>query len=243
MPFNDENLPCARATHNCARCHRTFGKKGLIQHLQYSAKHRVPCFPENCSRCGRSFSDTKALIQHLQKNRHHLKDLHHAACTGEFQLVDQLMRNEYADCPGDSHLHPKSQTGFTPMHCAAFGGHYECLKVMLSWSDGKPNVIDPKDGRTPVHLAALKGHANCLRLLLWNGGKLHLPDRKGDTPIDLAFDSYCLSEILFHLVGKCHVCFFSLSMYLSIYLSLSMFFFLLFAFVLYCPGDDGCVGS
>jgi len=110
------------------------------------------------------------------------------------------MRNEYANAPGDSH-HPsvKSQIGFTPMHCAAFGGHYECLKIMLSWSDGDPNVVDPKDGRTPVHLAAWKGHGSCLTLLLKKGGNLHLRDCKGDTPITLTWNDYCLSIILFHL--------------------------------------------
>ena len=157
--------------------------------------------------CGRSFSCTRALIQHLKNNRHHLKDLHHAACTGRFELVDTLMRCENADEPGDSHLRSsksvsKSQMGFTPMHCAAFGGHYECLKIMLSWSDGKPNVPDPKDGRTPVHLAAWKGHANCLKLLLMNGGDLHRPDFREDTPLSLASDDHCLSIILFHLAGK-----------------------------------------
>ena len=210
MPFIQKDLPCVKANHNCSRCNRTFtgvqtdSKESLIQHLEHSSKHRVAFVPENCARCGRSFSNTKALIQHLQNNRHHLKDLHHAACTGKFQLVDQLMRNEYADAPGDSHLpSSKSQTGFTPMHCAAFGGHYECLKIMLSWADGKPNVIDPKDGRTPVHLAAWKGHGGCLKLLLRKGGNLLLPDRSGDTPISLTWNHYCLSIILFHLAGKC----------------------------------------
>ena len=208
MPFVDKNSPCARAAHSCSRCNRTFSgytdsRESLIQHLKHSSKHRVCSVPENCARCVRSFCNTKALIQHLQNNRHHLSDLHHAACTGKFQLVGQLMRNEYANAPGDSH-HPsvKSQTGFAPMHCAAFGGHYECLKIMLSWSDGDPNVVDPKDGRTPVHLAAWKGHGSCLTLLLKKGGNLHLRDCKGDTPIALTWDHYCLSIILFHLAGK-----------------------------------------
>ena len=208
MPLLDKYLPCVRANHYCSRCDRTFSDKdSLIQHLQHNSKHSVRDVPESCRRCGRSFSGTRALIQHLKNNRHHLKDLHQAACTGRFQLVDTLMRCENADRPGDSHLRSsksvsKSQMGFTPMHCAAFGGHYECLKIMLSWSDGKPNVPDPKDGRTPVHLAAWKGHANCLKLLLMNGGDLHRPDQHGDTPFSLASDYNCLSIILFHLAGK-----------------------------------------
>ena len=205
MPFTSKDLRCVGATHNCSRCHRTFlgidSKESLIQHLR--AKHRLPYVPESCAHCRRSFSNTNALIQHLQNNRHHLKDLHHAACTGKFQLVNQLMRNESADVPGESHtMCSKSQTGHTPMHCAAFGGHNECLKIMLSWPDGDPNVVDPEDGRTPVHLAAWKGHGNCLSLLLRKGGDIFLEDYSGHTPMSLARDGYCFSLILFHVAGE-----------------------------------------
>lgn len=207
MPFINKDMPCVRAIHNCSKCNRKFtgkdSKESLIQHLEHSAKHKIPFVPESCNQCGRSFSDTRALIQHLQNNRHHLKDLHHAACTGKFQLVDQLLRNEYASSPGDSHLpSSKSQTGYSPMHCAAFGGHYKCLKIMLSWSDGDPNVVDPSDGRTPVHLAAWKGNGKCLRMLLRKGGDLRLPDYNGKTPKSLAHDPYCWSVIVYHLAGE-----------------------------------------
>lgn len=207
MPFTNKDLPCARATHNCSRCHRTFSgidsKESLIQHLEHNSKHHVSFVPETCGQCRRSFSDTKALIQHLKNNRHHLKDLHHAACTGKFQLVNRLMTNEYADAPGDSHQpSSKPQTGFTAMHCAAFGGHYECLKIMLSWPDGDPNVVDPVDGRTPVHLAAWKGHSKCLKLLLRKGGELQLRDDHGETPISLTQNANCWSLIFFHMAGE-----------------------------------------
>ena len=66
------------------------------------------------------------------------------------------------------------------MHCAAFGGHYDCLKLLLSQPQGKPNTADPVDGRTPVHLVCWKGHADCLKLLLGNGGNLHLRDHTGE---------------------------------------------------------------
>lgn len=208
MPFIDKDVPCVRAVHNCSKCNRRFtgrdSKESLIQHLQHSAKHQISrsSVPESCGHCGRSFSGTRALIQHLQNSRHHLKDLHHAACTGKFQLVDQLMRNEFADAPGDSHARSsKSQTGYTPMHCAAFGGHDECLKIMLSWPDGDPNVVDPSDGRTPVHLAAWKGHGKCLKLLLRKGGDLLLRDHKGNSPISLAPES-CLLVIMYHFAGE-----------------------------------------
>ena len=207
MPFIDKDEPCFRASHNCSKCNRKFtgkdSKESLIQHLQNSRKHNIPWVRESCNHCGRPFSDTNALIQHLKNNRQHLEDLHHAACTGKFQLVDELMRNGYANRTGDSHApSSKPQTGYTPMHCAAFGGHDECLKIMLSWPDGDPNVEDPNDGRTPVHLAAWKGHGRCLKLLIREGGDVRRPDRKGKTPLSLARGSSCLPIIFRHLAGE-----------------------------------------
>ena len=208
MPITDKDIPCVRAIHSCAKCNRPFKKKdskeSYIKHLEHSSKHKISkaSVPESCGQCGRYFSSTRALIQHLKKSRHHLKDLHHAACTGKFQLVEKLMRNEMADSPGDSHQPSKPQMGFTPMHCAAFGGHEECLTIMLSWADGDPNVVDPKDGKTPVHLAAWKGHGNCLRLLLKKGGDISRPDRNGNTPMSLAKDRYCMYIVGYHLAGE-----------------------------------------
>ena len=206
MPFEDKYRPCSRATHSCSRCNRTFPENdSYIQHLKHSSKHQSRNFPESCLRCVRTFTNTKALIQHLQHNSHHSSDLHYFACKGDFQNVDKLMTNYNANCCGDSHIPSNHQTGSTPMHCAAFGGHNQCLKVMLSWTAGMANVVDPKDGRTPVHLAAWKGHRSCLNLLLRYGGDLLLPDRDGVTPLDLISDHHCLLVILSHLAGKCHI--------------------------------------
>ena len=118
------------------------------------------------------------------------------------------MRNGYANLTGESHAQSsKPQTGHTPMHCAAFGGHDECLKIMLSWSDGDPNVVDPNDGRTPVHLAAWKGHGRCLKMLIRKGGDVRRRDRRGKTPMSLAGGSSCLQIIFQHLAGEFNLLF------------------------------------
>lgn len=212
MPFVVKDMLCSRATHSCSRCKRTFPEiDSYIQHLKHSSNHQYGNFAEICLRCVRTFTNTKALIQHLQHNSHHSSDLHHFACKGDFQNVNKLMTNHYANCCGDSHTYISSnhqmQTGFTPMHCAAFGGHNQCLKVMLSWTVGMANLVDPKDGRTPVHLAAWKGHRSCLKLLLRYGGNFLLPDHNRVTPLDLISDHHCLLVILSHLAGKCHMIF------------------------------------
>ena len=208
MPFVNKDKLCTRATYSCLKCCRPFTEiEDFIQHLKHSSKHQSQAqqIPESCSRCRRIFANTRALIQHLQHSSHHVGDLHHFACKGDFLKVSKLMTNYFANIRGDSHKPSNDQTGFTPMHCAAFGGHYKCLVVMLSWTDGKPNVVDPKDGRTPVHLAAWKGHMDCLKLLLKHGGELFLRDRSGATPLDLMPDHHRLLAMFTHFSGKRHM--------------------------------------
>ena len=211
MPFACKNSLCSSRTfNNCSICHRTFFDKASL--IQCSQQKR-----DTCERCERSSTEFKP-NWYLNSAQNNPKDLHHAACTGNFQLVAEFMRTEFSDQPGKSHLsRSKLQYGYTPIHCAAFGGHYDCLKLMLSHPDGKPNIIDPEDGRTPVHLACWKGHADCLKLLLSKGGNLYLRDHNRDTPISLARDYACLSIILLHLAGKwiwdTVLCYWKLSLY------------------------------
>lgn len=186
--------------HRCIRCNRTFfDKESLVkysrQHRQHMSEPSTLGKQEKCCKCELSSPHEFKPYWYLRPN-----DLHYAACTGNVQLVAKLMQNELSDQPGKSHrCCSKFQT---PMHCAAFGGHYDCLKLLLRQPQGKPNIADPVDGRTPVHLVCWKGYADCLKLLLSNGGNLHLRDHNGNTPIALAQDYACLSIILLHLVGK-----------------------------------------
>ena len=206
MPFSEKNLPCARSTYRCSKCERSFSEKeSFVQHLQNSKRHKVANAPCYCLPCVRSFSNKSALIQHLQKNGSHSNDLHFAACTGNYHATARFLVNQNADCTGESHLRSsrvQAQTGFSPMHCAAFGGHYESLKMLLCWPDGNPNIADPVDEKTPVHLAAWKGHANCLKLLLANGGDLTARDARGNTPLTLVEDPRCLTVVMYYLAGE-----------------------------------------
>ena len=87
------------------------------------------------------------------------------------------------------------------MHCAAFKGYSKCLKIMLSWPDGDPNIQDSIDGQTPVHVAARCGQLSSLKLLLNKGGSLHIKDKKKCTPIALAAQS-CMETILECLLNE-----------------------------------------
>ena len=194
MPFSDKNSPCVRCSPNvcCRDCNRLFSdSESLVQHLQQSLSHgeeQSLSGSYHCSICNKGFKSKNSFIQHLQKKLSHRRDLHHAACTGKYHFVVQLMRSQYANERGCSHRCGSNaeQIGFSPMHCAAFGGHKDCLTVMLNWDDGDPNVEDPSDGRTPVHVAAWKGNVECLRILLRRGGDPKLTDLEGGTALTLA---------------------------------------------------------
>lgn len=186
--------------HRCIRCNRTFFDKESL--VKYSRQIDNTCQNRPLSVNKKSAASADYLLLMNSNPDWYLRpnDLHYAACTGNVQLAAKLMQNELSDQPGKSHrCCSKFQT---PMHCAAFGGHYDCLKLLLRQPQGKPNIADPVDGRTPVHLVCWKGYADCLKLLLSNGGNLHLRDHNGNTPIALARDYACLSIILLHLVGK-----------------------------------------
>lgn len=211
MPFTSTKRQCARRCyqHRCPRCpgQEFPHSAALIRHLKKSCTHR---FQENstfeCATCNDEFGTKTGFIQHLRQKRIHKYDLHQAACCGRFQDVGKLIYSENADVTGASHLVKSDlllnyQLGTTPMHCAAFKGYSKCLRIMLSWPDGNPNVPDKVDGQTPVHIAARCGRASSLKLLLNKGGSLDIKDKNGVTPIDLA-NRHCMDVIIEHHIGR-----------------------------------------
>ena len=127
--------------HRCIRCNRTFfDKESLVkysrQHRQHMSEPSTLGKQEKCCKCELSSPHEFKPYWYLRPN-----DLHYAACTGNVQLVAKLMQNELSDQPGKSHrCCSKFQT---PMHCAAFGGHYDCLKLLLRQPQGKQTLLIP----------------------------------------------------------------------------------------------------
>ncbi|CAB3990702.1 ankyrin repeat-containing [Paramuricea clavata] len=204
MSFSNSLLPCTRCCgqYECVCCaKRTFPNSyALIKHLRKSFAHKEKNESFWCALCEESFQSKVGYILHLKQKRIHKYDLHQAACCGRFQDVGHLIHTEDADVTGASHkvkpANSPRQLGMTPMHCAAFMGYSRCLKVMLSWPDGNPNIPDEL-GQTPVHLAARRGRASSLRLLLDSGGNLGKRDKNGENPIRLANDDDdCMDVIL-----------------------------------------------
>ena len=74
----------------------------------------------------------------------------------------------------------------TPFHWAAKLGHYDLLKLFLSYSK-MVNTYD-KEFRTPIFLAALNNHKKCVELLLENGGNAFIKDKHGQLPEKVTTD-------------------------------------------------------
>ena len=78
--------------------------------------------------------------------------------------------------------------GFTPLHSAVAddaGDDVKELVRMLLDAGADPNARSATDG-TPLHTAAFTGNISVLETLLAAGGDASAPDKKGNSPLDVA---------------------------------------------------------
>ncbi|KAG9464767.1 hypothetical protein GDO78_019422, partial [Eleutherodactylus coqui] len=66
-------------------------------------------------------------------------------------------------------------------------GDASLAQLLLDYS-ANPNVPDPDSGRFPAHDAAQQGFLHTLIVLLNGKAHIHIPDRTGRLPLDLAPD-------------------------------------------------------
>ena len=69
---------------------------------------------------------------------------------------------------------------------AAYEGHVDVLKTLLSHKDCDVQDRAPYNGWVPMHEAALKGHVPIVKLLLDSGAALNPRTRDNETPRDIA---------------------------------------------------------
>uniref|UniRef100_A0A8C4RFJ0 KRIT1 ankyrin repeat containing n=1 Tax=Eptatretus burgeri TaxID=7764 RepID=A0A8C4RFJ0_EPTBU len=84
--------------------------------------------------------------------------LHHGACKGDVQLVQQLLEEGHLAEQNDRDL-------WTPLHYACWYGHLEAAHALLEQGHCDPNVPTGQH-RVPLHFAASCGHVDVVRLLL-----------------------------------------------------------------------------
>ncbi|KAK7387081.1 hypothetical protein VNO78_27579 [Psophocarpus tetragonolobus] len=161
--------------------------------------------------------------------KHKLSPLHVAAASGQLQVLSMLLdkklnvdilnrsketplmlavKNGKIDCVekllhvGANLLLCDSVNGETCLHYAAFHGHVNCLKAILSTAQstgvagygGFARFVNVGDGNghTPLHLAALQRKSECLHALLENGACVCARTRHcGRTPLHMAAIGGC----------------------------------------------------
>jgi len=73
----------------------------------------------------------------------------------------------------------------TPLHKAAYFGHPEVVKFLISEFKVDTNAIDA-EGETPMHDAARFGHFDCVKVLLEAGADKSIKNNLGQSPHDVA---------------------------------------------------------
>ena len=91
-----------------------------------------------------------------------------------------------------------STENYTTIHCAAFGGNINLLKILVRFV--KNPIIADVNGRTPIHVAAEAGHLESVRFLAGFTDTPIAQNNKGETPIHEAASKGHL-DVVKYLVG------------------------------------------
>ncbi len=101
-----------------------------------------------------------------------MTDLYHrAARDANLPVLNETTRK---DC------NAKDEDGRTPTHWAAFEGHLDALRVLVS-RGGNPDKCD-RFGNTALHFAAARGHVHCVSFLVNFGVSIYCMDIDKHTP-------------------------------------------------------------
>jgi Ankyrin repeats (3 copies)/Ankyrin repeats (many copies) len=128
----------------------------------------------------RTFAATSVMLVSLGWNSvAFCGEIHEAVQKGEFAKVQILLKNN-----PDVVLSKEDQFGWTPLHCAAAGGHKDIAELLLA---NKADVnAKANDGATPLHLAAMHGNTDVVTLLLNNAADVNARAKGGSTPLHMA---------------------------------------------------------
>ncbi|XP_054593711.1 caskin-1 [Nothobranchius furzeri] len=106
-----------------------------------------------------------------------LSPLHHAALSGNKELISLLLETQAA-------VDIKDHKGMRPLHYAAWQGKTEPMKMLLK--AGSSVNGQSEEGQIPLHLSAQHGHYDGSEMLLQHQSNPCISDSAGKTPLDLA---------------------------------------------------------
>lgn len=84
--------------------------------------------------------------------------------------------------PQGAEMHHVFWDDMTPLHVAAYAGHYSSTERLLKAGANVDARTDRKR-LTPLHIAAERGHAHIVKILLANKADPHARSRSGSTPL------------------------------------------------------------
>ncbi|EGG20731.1 hypothetical protein DFA_00594 [Cavenderia fasciculata] len=93
----------------------------------------------------------------------------------------------------DVNAHKTGALGI-PLHCAAWHGHYDVAKELIS-SGSDINALS-WDSRSPLHYAAGNQHVNVSELLITSGANINQRNKDGYTPLQYFKDQSTESRLL-----------------------------------------------
>jgi len=133
--------------------------------------------------------DIENVESQIKKNPEYVNELNEQEytplliATAESHLIlVELLVNNGAD------VNKKGIWDYTPLHIAA-GLKFENIGIVKYLLDKNANVNAKMiDNQTPLHLAVRRGNAETANLLLKAGAKINEPDKKGNTPLDIAIE-------------------------------------------------------
>lgn len=107
-------------------------------------------------------------------------DVFEAAATGAIEAARRLL----ADRPGLAQAY--SEDGLTALHLAAFFGHTDIVRELVTQGAHVSALARNDSEQTPLHLAAIGGHFEAARVLLEHGASPDAQEHGGVTPLHTA---------------------------------------------------------
>ena len=101
-----------------------------------------------------------------------------AAKKGDTAALRQLIKTD------KSLLSARDKDGSTPLHCAAWKGHGEAVRLLLdAGADIHAKSQNDHYGDTPLHAAAHGNQKDVVKLLIEYGANVNARNRAGRTPL------------------------------------------------------------